>query len=376
MPFATVITAVVAFIVGAALGWWPLAAWTQHSTKGERMPLRTVRIAGAAITAVTFAALALRFGPTWILPALLVFAAASTVLTLVDLAEKRLPNAVIFPTLAAVGVLLVPPTWAAGSWIVALWALAGSAAMFAVYFVLALISPKSMGMGDVKLALVIGLLLGWFGLNAWLIGLLAAFIVGGRDRDRGVAAAPRHAEGLDPVRAVDARGGIDRVARRRRIAGSGYTRVPPERGTAARRTRPEIRASRPGCALNGLHPQMGHRFSCTAHGYLQSPPVPAGGVPSCYPKETAMLKAYSRAVARINSLRTEEEGATATEYALVLGLVAIALVVAAIALTPILNTLRGRDRHLDGRPGRGLSHRIKRSEQGFGMPLASRTPSE
>ena len=36
-----------------------------------------------------------------------------------------------------------------------------------------------MGMGDVKLALVIGLLLGWFGLNAWLIGLLAAFIVGG-----------------------------------------------------------------------------------------------------------------------------------------------------------------------------------------------------
>ena len=48
-----------------------------------------------------------------------------------------------------------------------------------------------------------------------------------------------------------------------------------------------------------------------------------------------MLKAYSRIQARINSLRTEE-GATATEYALVLGLVAIALVVAAIALTPIL----------------------------------------
>jgi Flp pilus assembly pilin Flp len=50
-----------------------------------------------------------------------------------------------------------------------------------------------------------------------------------------------------------------------------------------------------------------------------------------------MLKAYSRAVARINSLRSEEEGATATEYALVLGLVAIALVVAAVALTPILS---------------------------------------
>jgi pilus assembly protein Flp/PilA len=56
------------------------------------------------------------------------------------------------------------------------------------------------------------------------------------------------------------------------------------------------------------------------------------------PKDLQMLKAYTRLVARINSLRNEEEGATATEYALVLGLVAIALVVAAVALTPILNS--------------------------------------
>lgn len=179
MPLATVITSALAAIAGALLGWWPLAAWTQRSTNGERMPLRTVRIAGAVITAVTFGALAWRFGASWILPALLAFAAASTVLTLVDLAEKRLPNAVVFPTLGAVALLLVPPTWALGTWWPMLWALAGAAAMFAVYFLLALISPSSMGMGDVKLALVVGLLLGWFGLNVWLIGLLGAFVVGG-----------------------------------------------------------------------------------------------------------------------------------------------------------------------------------------------------
>jgi Flp pilus assembly pilin Flp len=51
-----------------------------------------------------------------------------------------------------------------------------------------------------------------------------------------------------------------------------------------------------------------------------------------------MLKAYTRLQARINSLHSDDEGATATEYALVLGLVAIALVVAAVALTPILDT--------------------------------------
>src|SRR5688572_24676814 len=183
MPLATVLTpviaAVVAIVVGAVLGWWPLAAWAQRSMHGERMPQRTVRIAAAVITAAVFGALMLRFGLVWILPALLVFAAASTVLAIVDLAEKRLPNAVIFPTLGVVALLLVPAMWALGTWWPLLGAVAGSAAMFAVYFLLALISPASMGMGDVKLALVIGLLLGWFGLSAWLVGLLAAFVVGG-----------------------------------------------------------------------------------------------------------------------------------------------------------------------------------------------------
>lgn len=50
-----------------------------------------------------------------------------------------------------------------------------------------------------------------------------------------------------------------------------------------------------------------------------------------------MSKLLAKAQARLNSFRAEE-GATATEYALVLGLVAIALVVAAMGLTGILET--------------------------------------
>ncbi len=238
MPFATVTTAAVAFLVGAVLGWWPLAAWTQRSMKSERMSQSTVRVAGAAITAVTFATLALSFGLALILPALLVFAAAASVLTLVDLAEKRLPNAVIFPTLGAVAVLLVPPTWASGEWAALLGAAAGAAAMFAVYFLLALISPSSMGMGDVKLALVIGLLLGWFGLNAWLVGTDGGVRGGRAGRDRGAGAAPGDPAGIDPVRSVDAGRGIRRVA-----AGGGAEHPPssPRNGAVARE------------ALRGLH---------------------------------------------------------------------------------------------------------------------------
>ena len=49
-----------------------------------------------------------------------------------------------------------------------------------------------------------------------------------------------------------------------------------------------------------------------------------------------MLKAYSRLVARINSLRTEEEGATATEYALIIGVASIAIVGTLALLAPAI----------------------------------------
>lgn len=55
-----------------------------------------------------------------------------------------------------------------------------------------------------------------------------------------------------------------------------------------------------------------------------------------YPKDPEMLKAYSRAVARMNSLRTEEEGATATEYALIIGVASIAIVGALALLAPAI----------------------------------------
>ena len=180
MPIALLV--VIGALVGGVLGWWPLAAWVRRSLRIEarqRMPQRTVRIWSASCTAAAFGLLTWRFGADWALPALLVFAASSVVLSIVDLAEKRLPNTVIAPTLVAVVVLLLVGAFATGDWISLLWALGGGVVMFTVYFLLALISPSAMGMGDVKLAALVGVVLGWFGLTAWLIGLLAAFVVGG-----------------------------------------------------------------------------------------------------------------------------------------------------------------------------------------------------
>ncbi|WP_353827913.1 prepilin peptidase [Agromyces sp. SYSU T0242] len=182
MPVAPLVLTLGAGVVGAVLGWWPLATWADrniHRDRAERMSLRALRGWSAGSTAVVVAVLAWRFGIDPVLPALLALAAAGVALSIVDLTEQRLPNAMLLPTSLALAVLLVIASTITGEWLALAWAAAGGAAMFAFYFALALISPKAMGMGDVKLALPIGLVLGWFGWGAWVAGLLGAFIVGG-----------------------------------------------------------------------------------------------------------------------------------------------------------------------------------------------------
>ncbi|GAA1809117.1 Flp family type IVb pilin [Agromyces neolithicus] len=51
-----------------------------------------------------------------------------------------------------------------------------------------------------------------------------------------------------------------------------------------------------------------------------------------------MLKAYTAAKARLNSLRTEEEGATAVEYGLIVALIAAVIVGIVATLGGQINT--------------------------------------
>ncbi|MEN9620705.1 MAG: hypothetical protein RL499_898 [Actinomycetota bacterium] len=111
--------------------------------------------------------------------ALLFFASISIALTAIDLDTHRLPDAIVLPAYAVLGVLLAGAAIATGDLESAARAAAGAGILFTGYMALALISPRGMGMGDVKLAGVIGLVLGWFGWPTLAVGTLAAFLLGG-----------------------------------------------------------------------------------------------------------------------------------------------------------------------------------------------------
>ncbi len=115
----------------------------------------------------------------WNGPLVAVLAAFGVVLGAVDLRSELLPNAILLRFTAVTVPVLFLAALGTGGWSGLLGAAAGSATLFTVYLLLALISPAGMGMGDVKLAAVLGLVGGWAGSAAWLGTLLGGFLLGG-----------------------------------------------------------------------------------------------------------------------------------------------------------------------------------------------------
>jgi leader peptidase (prepilin peptidase) / N-methyltransferase len=137
-------------------------------------------LAFAGIAWWTLAASSLTLAPTLIVTlAYLYFAAISIALTLIDLDTHRLPNAIVLPSYIVAIVLFTIACALGADWWALLRAGIGMAAMYVFYFVLRLVRPDGMGGGDVKLAGVVGLYLGWLGWATLAVGAFAAFLLGG-----------------------------------------------------------------------------------------------------------------------------------------------------------------------------------------------------
>lgn len=150
------------------------------------------------LTALLFAACGWKFGLELTLIPALLFVSTLVIVSNADLDMRVVPNAVIVPALglgAITMALAYPDEWLT-------WTLAALIA-FAVMFATALAYPRGMGMGDVKLAAVMGLYLGRAVapalLMAFLLGTLVGLVVIAR---RGVSEGRKTALPFAPFMAV------------------------------------------------------------------------------------------------------------------------------------------------------------------------------
>jgi len=106
-------------------------------------------------------------------------AAASVVLTVVDMRTHRLPDRVVLPGYVVAVLLFGVAALLDSDAEPLLRAVVAGAALFGGFLLLRIASPAGLGGGDVKLAGVVGLFLGHAGWEAVPAGLLAAFLLGG-----------------------------------------------------------------------------------------------------------------------------------------------------------------------------------------------------
>jgi leader peptidase (prepilin peptidase)/N-methyltransferase len=133
-------------------------------------------------TGALFAVLAVVLGWSWALPAVLYLAAVAVALALIDLDSKRLPDALVLPSYVVGAALLALASWNPGGesdWGALVRAAIGGVSLLLFYFAAAMAYPAGMGLGDVKLAGVLGMYLAWFGWGAFAVGAFGAFLLGG-----------------------------------------------------------------------------------------------------------------------------------------------------------------------------------------------------
>ncbi|MEU8420064.1 prepilin peptidase [Micromonospora sp. NPDC048835] len=134
---------------------------------------------GPAVAAGVFVGLAVAVGNNPALPVFLAVAAVGLVLVRVDLACLRLPDPLVLVAgLLALGGLTIAALLS-GTPGRLLGALGGATVAGAAHVLLALLPGSRLGFGDVKLAVVLGLPLGWLGRDALLTGLLLPHVLHG-----------------------------------------------------------------------------------------------------------------------------------------------------------------------------------------------------
>lgn len=132
-----------------------------------------IELATAAVLALVIA----RLGPHPEVAAFAFIGAVGVALAQIDVAVRRLPDRLTLPAYPALVTLLALAAAIDNTWASFARAMLGGVALGAAYLVLGLLSGGQLGGGDIKLAGLIGLVLGWLGIRTLIIGACLGFVL-------------------------------------------------------------------------------------------------------------------------------------------------------------------------------------------------------
>ena len=127
------------------------------------------------LTACLVAVTAARLGVSAELPAMVAFVFGGVLLAAIDWKVHRLPRTIVYRTMAAVAVGLVFAAVVEAQWqplvTAAVGALAFANAFFLVWFLTSRFAGmRVIGYGDIRLAALLGMVLGWYGIPTLVYG--------------------------------------------------------------------------------------------------------------------------------------------------------------------------------------------------------------
>jgi leader peptidase (prepilin peptidase) / N-methyltransferase len=133
----------------------------------------------AAASAIAAGLLGARYGWHPVLLLLVYLVPVCVALSVVDWRTRYLPTRLIAPSYVVVGLLAALASALTGDWGAFVTSVIGWLGSFAVFWVLWFLVPRGMAYGDVRLAGLLGMALGWLGVAPLVLGLYTAFLLGG-----------------------------------------------------------------------------------------------------------------------------------------------------------------------------------------------------
>lgn len=134
------------------------------------------------LTALLWVAVTAKFfsedlGSFFLTLGLLYFLTVSIALAFIDAEKMILPNVLTFQTYVVVPILFTISCFFSSNWGALLSALITAVVFCLVYFTIFMVKPGYLGFGDVKLSLIVGFILGFFGIGVSIFGFFAPFLL-------------------------------------------------------------------------------------------------------------------------------------------------------------------------------------------------------